>query len=880
MQPNKFNIAIIGNNKQWIDAIGEKLMTEVNITESHALTKANILNSTLQANSYVYGPQNLGVITEEKIIRCEAMSGGPHNLALVATLETKNYLYAYKTKFNIGDHVILRGFEKAKRYNCSHEISDIITSVNGEDQLVLLTPFYIDDTGYVRQIKEQLFCEDISFHWNVAKVLKQIFKDAGYTVSSLFTEGYYFKNKYVLAPFFQHSKDWCEANSGVIGLSGANVNAARSIEPAWNTLISGNSLNFDLVNHVLKANDYIHFKLKINIFYDVAYGSTPGTVKPYFLYKLAGSGTWYQHDDWIGKVIVQNVCTNLVNISQKIEQEVEIRMAPGDEMMINVQFSNFAGPDTITIYAEGSSIEIMAQPTITKNSTVIIKDVLPDWKQIDFIKALKHLFNLKFLTDDHKRIVYIEPRDSFYTANQVDWTDKIDFSQEIKLEELGSDQNKTTRLAYIVDGNDDYDKKYKEKKGYGWASESHTILNRFAQDGIKEIVNGLFAATQMDFCPYLGFVHSTIPKLWKELKDDQTIPEKFTNFIPRILSLYPTKNCLSGDTWTLETEAQTAYPYFYFYDGSIDDNLCFNDIPGIGHGMKGLLNKQYGNYFRTIDNSRKITAFLNLSPSDLQTFIALDDRGLDFKAKYILRLDNETVHCRLDSIVEYRPGINIPTKCVLITDSDLPSIQSLSEIYEITFYNNINSIKAGDSYANGAIQCFGRDWYLVRAAAQGNVLGGDSASKYGIGSRDEMLNADIMYFIERGFLYFDTSILPDTCNILEATLYIGKETGSYEMEIAVFAGTQGSKLSLADYNNFGTVQFGESTPGMLGGRWITLNPAGLANINKTGWTKFALREKHFDLVNIPPTNNYLPFRTMFSGAPDGHKIWLNVKYKL
>ena len=67
--------------------------------------------------------------------------------------------------------------------------------------------------------------------------------------------------------------------------------------------------------------------------------------------------------------------------------------------------------------------------------TYDIKNVInKNYKQLDFIKGVAHAFNLQFTTDEFSKKIHIEPFNSFYKSlyEAIDWTYKVDKSQEIK----------------------------------------------------------------------------------------------------------------------------------------------------------------------------------------------------------------------------------------------------------------------------------------------------------------------------------------------------------------------------------------------------------------------------------------------------------------
>lgn len=118
-----------------------------------------------------------------------------------------------------------------------------------------------------------------------------------------------------------------------------------------------------------------------------------------------------------------------------------------------------------------------------------------------------------------------------------------------------------------------------------------------------------------------------------------------------------------------------------------------------------------------------------------------------------------------------------------------------------------------------------------------------------------------LYYVHRGFLYFDTSVIPTSANIVNATLSIKIETNqSYtDFNITIQSGMPTyphDPLQYGDYyyghysGNGGSI----STSGMAVDNYynITLTSQGISWIKKGGWTKLCLRSSR-DIDNITPT---------------------------
>jgi len=192
-----------------------------------------------------------------------------------------------------------------------------------------------------------------------------------------------------------------------------------------------------------------------------------------------------------------------------------------------------------------------------------------------------------------------------------------------------------------------------------------------------------------------------------------------------------------------------------------------------------------------------------------------------------------------------------------------------------TFYS-----EAGDGhvYKTGAV------YFTVHDAATGEAA--VTVSDY-ITMRNQWKDTPI-YQLHRSFLKFDTSGLPDDCNITGATLSIyGRldhvlEDDAGHSDGCIYEGTQGVGLTTIDFDAFGAVLL---TAGAYSYGYpivtndytaAALNAAGLAIINKTGMTYFCLRTKG-DVDRIAPTGkNQMDFWASDKGA--GFKPKLVVTY--
>jgi len=139
---------------------------------------------------------------------------------------------------------------------------------------------------------------------------------------------------------------------------------------------------------------------------------------------------------------------------------------------------------------------------------------------------------------------------------------------------------------------------------------------------------------------------------------------------------------------------------------------------------------------------------------------------------------------------------------------------------------------------------------------------------------------DSLYYIQRGFVEFDTSSLGAGATITGATLRVmgnGKDTTSSGRAYAPYPSTASNPLTTADYSQVGTTPY---ATGIADTVWQTsafndwiLNSAGIAAVTPTGTTRIAIRESNFDVANSAPGSG-----SAFAGWTNGTAAELVVTY--
>ena len=83
--------------------------------------------------------------------------------------------------------------------------------------------------------------------------------------------------------------------------------------------------------------------------------------------------------------------------------------------------------------------------------------------------------------------------------------------------------------------------------------------------------------------------------------------------------------------------------------------------------MVGLGGEYWQKRVDALNNAKRITLHLHLSPDEVEAIAFPNSTGHDFRALYRLRLEGEEVLGRLEEVGDYNP-MTSSTKCVFVTN--------------------------------------------------------------------------------------------------------------------------------------------------------------------------------------------------------------------
>jgi hypothetical protein len=347
---------------------------------------------------------------------------------------------------------------------------------------------------------------------------------------------------------------------------------------------------------------------------------------------------------------IRNGSTAIVSVSGAVE--------PSGTYILDTGFQHFSAGNQIKLYTSvtinltngsgtpRSCIIGLAATTVFKTfstwpanqgigigKTIVVSDWMPDVSQADFVQAVKNMFNLQFFYDGWNKTLYIEPADTFHTANTIP-VETIN-TREAEHEFISQNYSKSIKFKFNDDNADIALSGANSLITPLTTGEHNITLNSlYAKEGSpQEFKNNLFSTFIKDIPHYVMGYGPSVPKIW--LAGDNK-----ANYIPTWRGTgYGTKigawaGYNAGTSWKYEGVTKTSYPQM--------DAL---DYPT-------LFNSYYLKTFHQIDGGRILRIEIKPSLNFLQQFTTIVSDGTKegFRAGYVLTYEGETYLAILNRI--------------------------------------------------------------------------------------------------------------------------------------------------------------------------------------------------------------------------------------
>jgi len=329
--------------------------------------------------------------------------------------------------------------------------------------------------------------------------------------------------------------------------------------------------------------------------------------------------------------------------------------------------NNFAVFNNYRFLIPNNTFNIQFKAKLELGDTYAISQVVPkEMKAIDLISDFKFLFNLYFDADIKRKVVKIEPRNSWVDVDSADvdgyyqsvglasnWTDLIDYTNPPEIfNELN--YNRDLKLRYKADADDKWLLQWEKNNNRTYAQYIHNLGTRFPNgETVLETKliapsiqgrtsNAVTSIVRQEYAPLIG------------VDTDQPSPNN--RYAPRI-------------GWIVNSSFQVGpvvFEYSSFVMEAFDDLVVFADSSKLTfNGTNGLFERFWSKNIRNLMNAVVVKCKVRLTKYEIKTFdfskpvyIALPQQLAGYYAVQSIEanlLDDDLVNVELLTYKDYAP---------------------------------------------------------------------------------------------------------------------------------------------------------------------------------------------------------------------------------
>lgn len=315
------------------------------------------------------------------------------------------------------------------------------------------------------------------------------------------------------------------------------------------------------------------------------------------------------------------------------------RITPTSPMLFNdISFSG-AIPDQEITLCKGCSIEPIFGGTTGFGERLSFEDIAQvEASQADIIMAVAQMFNLCIYSHEPSHTIIIEPYDTFFNGEIIDWRAR-QIDGPWRVEELRTSAFEHTTLAYAE--GDGVMGRFANENGFTPGTYTYHIEGYGTKQGTKSIKNPIFAPTIS-----LTYSSSSAPsaEILTVGDRDNTIEDGIT---PRIVLYNGLAPLPEGEKW-YATANGDHYPHASFHSAKAGASLDFLDRDG-----HSGLHKYYDREMREMAERQTLQCGIRLQPDEYMSLLDPSTRGANIRSRFLLNCGNGTSHFTLQRIEEY-----------------------------------------------------------------------------------------------------------------------------------------------------------------------------------------------------------------------------------
>ncbi len=358
------------------------------------------------------------------------------------------------------------------------------------------------------------------------------------------------------------------------------------------------------------------------------------------LQKLWGLGYMSYSGDWA-------IYFGYIEESAPAEVKITVRSSPDtftptSPMRFELQMlkGGIAGTD-FTLHSD-TSIRPYFSAYPGYNSTVDFGDLAQiPYSALDFLGALQHLFNLRFMSEPERGVVTIESFDDLYNGEHIwDWSAKLLLSEGVEFVDFAQRAHRTTTYGYQQ--TDGVVKRLGHSDNRYFGEWRFTVDSYLAASSSTTLLNPIFSASTTDERGVLAVGD----------RDDLSRVDSLS-FSPRIVAYMGISELLEGENNSL--------PKVVFHSEDDEFTLCFEDRDS----LTGL-NSRYLRYVELLGRAQELTLTLSISAIDYSNLFSAVEGAPSLRDIFYFEIYGESFRTLLKSIESYNPVSGV-ARCTFLT---------------------------------------------------------------------------------------------------------------------------------------------------------------------------------------------------------------------
>ncbi|MBR5820523.1 MAG: hypothetical protein IKY68_04665 [Alistipes sp.] len=264
-------------------------------------------------------------------------------------------------------------------------------------------------------------------------------------------------------------------------------------------------------------------------------------------------------------------------------------------------------------------------------------------RQIELLEAVAHLFNLRFMTDEKTRTVYVEPSDAMYDpAKEVDWRDRVVVDEPVTWMDCSNTLHEKQTWCYGA--GEGAVSRLELELGSRLGAWSHRFDSVATLAGEKVFRNPLFHPSINSVGHYLNAPSASL----LEVGDRDSMEDDGANFSPRLVLYEGLIDLPEGEQWGYPAFS-TNYPLIAFHLPKMGQLQGFSLLFENRDGLHGL-HSYFLNDLQALSEGGLVELTLRLAPHEVEALQRCEGEGANLRSIFRLRASCGEFRARLYAI--------------------------------------------------------------------------------------------------------------------------------------------------------------------------------------------------------------------------------------